>query len=408
MTHPAPDRLWNRSFLLWWLGSAQSALGTALAGIATSFLVLHQTGSAGKMGVNLALALLPGLLSPVFGTLVDRLPLKIPLILGNVLRGALQLTVGLLALRGPVPLELIYAASFLTGLIGAFYSPAAVGVTPRLVPRAQLQRATGLMQGSTQVMQLAGLVGGGALIGVLGSAPALLIDGSGFLIFAALTALVQLPTRGAAPQGERFWTAFRAGFDYARRSPLTLGLPVLTFFLNAAFAPMEMLMPARMTALGAGAQGFGLFFGLLLGGLAAGSFGMAALGDRVDARRLSAPAFAALGVTVLLLSLTQTPAQMYALAFVMGLVNAALNLSISMIFQKRVDPAYYGRVGSLLGMVSTAGMPLAMLLLAPVADHVTVSAVFAVAGTLTLLAAAGWHALLVRDRAAPALLAAQG
>ncbi|AWT35012.1 MFS transporter [Deinococcus arenae] len=408
MTPSAPNRLWTRSFLLWWLGSAQSALGTALAGIATSFLVLHQTGSAGKMGVNLALALLPGLLSPLFGTLVDRLPLKVPLILGNVLRGALQLTLGLLALRGPVPLELIYAASFLTGLIGAFYSPAAMGVTPRLVPREQLQRATGLMQGSTQVMGLVGTVGGGALVGVLGSAPALLIDGTGFLIFAALLPLVTLPDRGAAPAGEGFWTSFRAGLDYARRSPLTLGLPVLAFFLNAAFAPMEMLMPARMTALGAGAQGFGLFFGLLLAGLAAGSFAVAALGERVDARRLSAPAFAALGTTVLLLSLTQTPAQMYALAFVMGLVNAALNLSISMIFQKRVDPTYYGRVGSLLGMVSMAGMPLAMLLLAPVADRVPVSTVFAVAGSLTLLASVGWAALLRREHAAPTPLAAQG
>ncbi|GGR90061.1 MFS transporter [Deinococcus sedimenti] len=408
MTTHAPDRLWNRSFLLWWLGSAQSALGTALAGIATSFLVLHQTGSAGKMGVNLALALLPGLLSPLFGTLVDRLPLKIPLILGNVLRGALQLTVGLLALRGHVPLELIYVASFLTGLIGAFYTPATMGVTPRLVPREQLQRATGLMQGATQVMGLVGMVGGGALVGVFGSAPALIADGLSFLLFAALLPLVTLPARGSAPEGEGFWTSFRAGFDYARRSPLTLGLPVLAFFLNAAFAPLEMLMPARMTALGVGAQGFGLFFGLLLAGLAAGSFGMAALGHRVDARRLSAPAFAALGVTVLLLSLTQTPTQMYALAFVMGLVNATLNLSISMIFQKRVDPAYYGRVGSLLTMLSMAGMPLAMLLLAPVADRVAVSTVFTVAGTLTLLAAFGWAALLRRDQAAPAPLAAQG
>ncbi|MHA0041606.1 hypothetical protein [Deinococcus sp. PEB2-63] len=113
-------------------------------------------------------------------------------------------------------------------------------------------------------------------------------------------------------------------------------------------------------------------------------------------------------MTVLLLSLTQTPAQMYVLAFVMGLVNAALNLSISMIFQKRVDPAYYGRVGSLLGMVSMAGMPLAMLLLAPVADRVPVSTVFAAAGSLTLLAAVGWAALLRRDHAPPTPLAAQG
>ena len=142
-----PEHLWNRSFLVWWLGSAQSALGTALAGIATSFLVLHQTGSAGAMGVNLALALLPGLLSPLFGTLVDRLPLRLPLMAGNLLRGGLQLGIGLAALRGEVPLEAIYAASFLTGVIGAFYGPASMGVTPRLVPQRELQRAAGLMQG---------------------------------------------------------------------------------------------------------------------------------------------------------------------------------------------------------------------------------------------------------------------
>lgn len=65
MTNPgAPQKLWNKNFVLWWLGSAQSAFSSALAGIATSCLVLHQTGSAGAMGVNLALALLPGLLSP--------------------------------------------------------------------------------------------------------------------------------------------------------------------------------------------------------------------------------------------------------------------------------------------------------------------------------------------------------
>lgn len=107
--------------MLWWLGSAQSAFGTALASIATSFLVLHQTGSAGAMGLNLALGLLPALLQPFMGAVVDRLPLKPPLILGNLLRGLLQVSVGLLALRGEVPLTHIYLASFLTGLIGAFY-----------------------------------------------------------------------------------------------------------------------------------------------------------------------------------------------------------------------------------------------------------------------------------------------
>ncbi len=205
------------------------------------------------------------------------------------------------------------------------------------------------MQGSTQVMQLAGTVGGGALVGLLGSAPALLIDGTTFVLFAVLTLLIRLPDQGSVPSGETFWTSFTSGFRYALGSPVTLGLPLMAFVLNAAFAPLEMLLPARMTALGAGAQGFGLFFGLLLAGLATGSFGMSALGERVDARTLSVPAYVTMGVVVLLLSFTRTPPQMYVLAFLMGVANAVLNLSITVIFQRRVAPEYYGRSAACSG-----------------------------------------------------------
>jgi len=48
------------------------------------------------MGINLALALL----SPLFGTMIDRLPVKLPLIAGNLLRAALQLGVGCWTLQG--------------------------------------------------------------------------------------------------------------------------------------------------------------------------------------------------------------------------------------------------------------------------------------------------------------------
>ena len=176
--------------MIWWLGSAQGALGSALAGIATSFLVLNQTGSAGAMGINLALALLPAPLSPLFATMIDRLPVKLPLIAWNLLRAALQLGVGFWALQGKVPIEVLHGAALLTGLVGAFYGPASMGVTPRLVPPSQLQRAGGLMQGVGQTMQMVGLVGGGVLISQVGSAPALLLDGLSFLLFGAMLTLV--------------------------------------------------------------------------------------------------------------------------------------------------------------------------------------------------------------------------
>lgn len=398
-SHTAPARLWNANFLIWWLGSAQSALGSALAGIATSFLVLHQTGSAGAMGVNLALSLLPALLSPLFGTLVDRLPVKLPLVLGNLLRAAMQLGVGLAALRGHVPLEVLNTVAFLTGLVGAFYGPASMGVTPRLVPPSELQRASGLMQGAAQTMNMVGLVGGGLFVAHLGSGAALVFDGVTFGLFGLLLTRVRFPTHQAKAAAETFWQSFGGGFRYVRGSVMLMGLPLIALLLNAAFAPLEMLLPGRMIALGTGAAGYGLFWGLNLAGMALGSFGIAWLGERVNPRRLSVLGLAGMGAAVVALSLAGTPGPMYVLSALMGLANAMTNLSISVLFQKRVDPAYYGRVGSLLGMVGMAGQPLTLLLLAPVADRVPISLVFAVAGVVTLLGAVVWEAVLRREPA---------
>ncbi|WP_102128048.1 MFS transporter [Deinococcus planocerae] len=399
MTTPPgqPSTLWNRNFLIWWLGSAQSALGSALAGIATSFLVLGQTGSAGAMGVNLALALLPALLSPLFGTLVDRLPVRLPLVAGDLLRAGLQFGVGLAALRGPVPLEVLHTVAFLNGLVGAFYGPASMGVTARLVPASQIARASGLMQGTSQTMNLVGLVGGGLLVSRVGSAPALVLDGLSFAVFGLLLLLVRFPPRAPGPRGESFRQAFMAGVRYVRGSPLLVGLPLIALLVNASFAPLEMLLPKRMQALGAGAAGYGVFWAVVLAGMTVGSFGLAWLGERARPRRFSVLGLTGMGLSVLALSSTQTAAQMYLLAPLLGLAVAATNVSISVLFQKQVRPEYFGRVGSLLNMLATVGQPITLLALAPFADRLSLALIFGVAGVVTLLGALAWVGTLRRE-----------
>ena len=392
-----PTTLWNKNFLLWWLGAAQSAFGNALAGIATSFLVLHQTGSASAMGINLALAMLPAILQPFMGALVDRWPLKLPLVLGNILRGLLQLGVGFVALRGSIPVEIIYVASFLTGLVGAFYTPATAGMVARLVPADQLERATGLMQGATQTMTMLGFVGGGFLVATIGKAQSLLLDGASFLVFAFLLLFVTLPARAPRKAGETFWQSFTAGVNYVRGSAIMLGLPVLALLLNASFAPLDMLMPKRMLALGAGEQGYGLFFGLLLAGGVVGSIAIATLGKKINPAQSSVWGMALMGLTTLGLAFAHSAPQMYALAVLTGLANAFTNMGIGVIFQKRIAPEYFGRVGSLLGMVGMIGVPLTLLALAPIADRIAISTIFTVSGVLALLGAFVWAAILKRE-----------
>lgn len=396
---PAPTTarsLWTRDFTLWWLGNVQSSLGSALAGIALAYLVLEETGSSGQMGLNLALTLLPSLFSPLVGALVDRLPIRLPLVILNVVRGGLQILVGMTAMSNQTTLEMLHLVALLNGIVAACYAPASMGITPRLVSPDQRPRAISLIQGSTQVMQLVGLVGGGALVGRVGSGPSLIADGISFLIFAVLLLFVRLPPRVQNLVPISLLADFTAGLRYARSSLALTFLPIQALFINAALAPIEMLLPARMQALGVGASGFGLFLGLLTGGMAGASLLLAFLGSRVKYRSLGVAGFALTGLLFLALASTWTAGQMYVLGALCGATLAMLNVSLSLTFQTLVHPDYYGRVGSLLSTFGTVGIPITLLGLAPIADLVPLRTVFLVSGLFLLSTAICWSAVLRR------------
>ncbi len=226
----------------------------------------------------------------------------------------------------------------MTGLVGAFYAPATQGMVARLVPAGELERATGLMQGATQTMTMLGLVAGGFLVATLGRAQTLMLDGLSFLVFAGVLLLVQLPARASHAADERYWDTFKAGVRYVRGSTLLMGLPLLSLLVNASFAPIDMLLPKRMLSLGAGERGYGLFFGLLLAGAAGGSFLVAGLGQRVNARAASVAGMTVMGLAVLALAFTQTAVQMYVLAVCMGLGNAFLQHGHRCDFSEKSGP----------------------------------------------------------------------
>ncbi len=385
-----PGTLWNKNFILWWLGSAQSAFGSALAGIALSFLVLEISGSAGAMGVNLALAMLPGLLSPLAGTLVDRIPLKLPLVAGDLARGVIVGRVGLWALSGTVPLGLIYALSLLTGLIGVLYGPAAGSLIPHLAPRDQLVRANGLLGTATQTAGLIGLVGGGLLVSRVGNAPALLIDALTFLVMGALLPFVNTPKSAASRERRPFLADLAAGFAHLRASRILTLVPVMGLFINASVAPMLMLLPKRMLDLGAGAAGFGTFEGCLTAGVVVGSALVAALGARLAPRTGIFCGLVGIGGALLLMATAGGAATLWAFGALLGLGMGLTNSSFPTLLMQLVEPEFRGRVFSFLGMVLQIGMPLTLLALAPFADKLAIGVMFTLAGGVTLFASLVW------------------
>lgn len=395
-----PTQLWNRSFTLWLLGTAQSRLGTALAAIALSFLVLHQTGSAGRMAQTLALSFLPNLLMPLAGVLVDRWPLKLPLIAATLVQGSLQLLVGGLALAwSEVPLWLINVAALLGGLAAAFEAPAAEAALPQLVPEHELTRANGLLGGVGQSMTLLGTLLGGVLVSRWSPAGAIVIDGLTIWVFAVLLIWVRLPSKRPTQVPSSVWADFKSGIALMRRSPLLSILPVLALLLNGGLAPVLVVLPKLMDTLGSGAQGYSFYLAVESGGMVLAGAICAVLGNRLPLRGaisvgllLTATAYAGMWAG-------QTLPVLLGCAVVLGLGFGLINTPLAALVQSLVPASHLGRVFAVLSAAGALGMPLVLAAVSPLVDRLPLGLWFVISAMTQGFGLLAW--LWVTRRAQP-------
>lgn len=405
-----PTRLCNRSFIIWLIASGQSQFGSAMGGLALSFLVLHQTGQAGAMALTLAFALGPNLLMPLAGAWVDRVPLKVPLIAADLLRGALVLTVALIALRlGNVPLWVINGSAFLGGMAGIFASPASGAAFPALVPESELARANALQSSVQQGAGLLGTLLGGLLVARLGPPTALLIDGLSFLVMAGLLPLVRLP--GRPPLSDLPLSDPRpslvadlgAGLRLMGKSKLLSFAPPLSLLLNGALVTVTVLTPKLMDELGAGPGGYGLFTALEGVGALIGGAVLAGLGSRVSPRRTTAVGLVLCGSLYLVMARFTTYPALLACSLGLGLSFMVLNAPLVTLVQRLVPAAFRGRVFAVLGTASSLGMPVTLLCVSPLLDRFPASVFYGAAGLAMLLGCLGWVLIVRSERALPDL-----
>ncbi|MGY2896617.1 MFS transporter [Deinococcus sp. UYEF24] len=407
-----PQTLWNRHFLLWLIGSGQSQFGSSLASIALSFLVLHQTGQAGQMAVTLACGLLPNLFMPLAGSWVDRVGVKWPLVGASVVRGLLQLTVGLLALHSlqtgqVLSLSFINVAAFLSGLAGSFASPASSAAVPHLVPREDLARANGLLGSVNQSLGLAGTLLGGLLVATFSPGIAILADGLSFLVTSVLLLFVALPAQRSAAASNRvhssLWTDLGDGLRLMRRSSLLTGLPFLALLVNAAMAPVLVVTPRLMDVLGAGPKGYGTFLALESLGLILVGALFAVVGKALPLQRCVLGGFALATLAQLGMWLWPGVLPLLGCSLVFGLASGLINVPLGTLIQQNVPTAFLGRVSAVLSSVGNLGMPVTLLLVAPLVDHAPLPAWYGLNSVVMLLGGLVWWWLMRAERQRPSM-----
>jgi dTMP kinase len=149
-----PGVLSVKPFRRLWTALSLSSLGDWLSILALTVLAANLAGkhtagqsvvgavavqSAAVSGVWIATLLPALLLGPLAGAIADRLDRRMTMIIGDVARGVLFLSIPLFP-----NLTWIYVAKFLAGCASVFWTPATNASIPNLVPRDKLERANQL------------------------------------------------------------------------------------------------------------------------------------------------------------------------------------------------------------------------------------------------------------------------
>lgn len=220
------ELLKNKNLALIFWGQWISNLGNSINTLGLSWFILNFNGQISDLSILLLFKFLPSvIIGPIAGTIVDRIPKKIVIILSDIIQGFLSL---LLIVSNTLPL--IYCIVFLQSVVSVFFSPAIRSLLPQIVDKEDLPTANALNGISNRVSMLAGPMIGGLLLGFADARLLFLINGISFFCSAFSEAFIKY--EDISSKQDKVKTTliqdFKAGFDYILRKKMILF--VITFF----------------------------------------------------------------------------------------------------------------------------------------------------------------------------------
>ena len=373
-------------FRLLWIGQSASAVGDGLTFLAIAFAVLHIGGKATDLGLVFA-AFFAAYVSFVLvgGVWADRLPRQLVMVAADLVRGVVQVIIGLLLLTSSAQVWQVAIGVAVYGAASAFFQPASTGLVPQTVSPGRLQQANALMSISRNAGSILGPPISGLIVAFAGTGAVFLIDAATFGISAISLLLLRLVERPAPEVRQPFLAELAGGWREVLARPWIAAALVAFGISNASGAAFVILGPVIAERQLGGPAAWGL---ILTGGAIGGVLGgLVAL--RIRPRRPLLVGFAIMTLIALqpLSLLGPAPVLLIAGAFLLGFGAGELtNTWWFTMLQQHVPEQARSRVSSYDWLVSFIFQPLGFLAVGPLSQAIGVTATLVGAASLILLA----------------------
>lgn len=206
MAAPTPPRrslFRHPNYLKLWTAATVSLFGTQVSQIAIPFIAaVVLKASPGEVGLLTTIEFLPFLLFTLpAGVWVDRFPKKRILVLGDLSRGAMLVSIPVAYALGGLTIWQLYLVGFVNGVATVFFDVADQSYLPTILEREDLVEGNAKLQISQSSAQILGQPFGGGIVALVSAPVAVLVDAVSYLGSALLILWIRvsgLAARGAS------------------------------------------------------------------------------------------------------------------------------------------------------------------------------------------------------------------
>ncbi|MEA2641700.1 MAG: hypothetical protein QOF51_3094 [Chloroflexota bacterium] len=337
------------NYRLLWLGNLVSNTGDQMDNVSFNWLVYTLSDSAIWLGVvNLCRAAPILVCTLLGGVAADRIERRRMMFITQSAAMLMAILLAVLCATGVVQLWMVMAIAFGRGVMNSFNQPAKQSLVSELVPTEELRGALALNAAQFNLTKVFGPAIGGLLIASVGVVGAFYLNGVSFIAVLWGLALMRFADRPPTRPHGSIVGEMVEGVHYLRRVP-TLGMLVLLALIPIILGNpyITMLTVFARDVLQVGPAGLGLLtaaasLGALIGAVAVGALRPARRGMAM------LTALVGFGAALVVFSFSQVLALSLVALVLVGICRQYYLTLNQTVVQETVDPAYRGRVLSML------------------------------------------------------------
>lgn len=337
------------------------------------------------------------LFQPLGGGLTEYFRKKRVIVICDVARGAVVFLTGVCMLTGVLRPWHLLIFTFVNSSIEALRIPNGLAILPQILKKENYKAAISMDQGVRRTSELIGMGCAGIIIGWLGIGGALFVDAVTFLASGLLLSFLQVneeKRKNVRFQIQGYAGTLKEGFVYFKKSDLAVMVCVICVVQNLCTLPIENLQAAyiseylRLDVFAMSVGGTAITIGMILGALC-----LPAVSQRISEKRLLIQGGILIGILYffyIMIGMIPVDAGKYicyfAAAFVFGVLNSMIGVTVQVIFVSRIPEEFVGRISGIFNALACSSLPVGSFLLAGLSAAFPIAELYLLTGTLSIAA----------------------